>query len=380
MKSFRIPLRFFLRYLLTAATVSTCGLLPSLAVAQDPSEADASASAAGGVVISDKARSHFRAGVNLLQDPDGARYEEAYRQFVTAYQDSPSWKILSNLGLTAMKLERDGEAIEAFETYLKEGGSELDEQERTQISRDLETLQASVSTLEITASPSDVRIIDERLATGGSVLNEYSVPASGKLTLKIRSGRHKVTARLSGHDDATWELQASPATTQEHTFDLNRPDATPVATAAARAAHADAAPQDSGPSSGGPSGLRIGSYVALGVGVAALGVGTFFAFDSKKAAKNVEELCGGNPAQCEVDPGSDESDEVNEENDRAGSSKTLAIVGFAVGGAAIATGVTLFILSMKDGKSTAQLQQERQTQRPLTPYVGWGQLGLTGRF
>jgi hypothetical protein len=31
------------------------------------------------VVISDDARAHFSAGVNLLQDPDGARYEEAYR-------------------------------------------------------------------------------------------------------------------------------------------------------------------------------------------------------------------------------------------------------------------------------------------------------------
>ncbi|HYJ09195.1 MAG TPA: hypothetical protein VEX18_09295, partial [Polyangiaceae bacterium] len=69
--------------------------------------------AAADVPISDNARAHFNAGVSLLQDPDGARYEEAYREFQAAYADSPSWKICGNLGITAMKLERDGEAIDA---------------------------------------------------------------------------------------------------------------------------------------------------------------------------------------------------------------------------------------------------------------------------
>ncbi|HKY36226.1 MAG TPA: hypothetical protein VJN18_09825, partial [Polyangiaceae bacterium] len=45
---------------------------------------------AADVVISDKARAHFTAGVSLLQDPDGARHEEAYREFQAAYADSPS--------------------------------------------------------------------------------------------------------------------------------------------------------------------------------------------------------------------------------------------------------------------------------------------------
>src|SRR5678815_3697575 len=56
--------------------------------------------------ISPQARAHFRAGVNFLDDPDGARYGEAYREFKAAYALSPSWKIIGNIGLTAMKLER----------------------------------------------------------------------------------------------------------------------------------------------------------------------------------------------------------------------------------------------------------------------------------
>src|SRR5436189_1139190 len=92
------------------------------------------------VVISDEARAHFSAGVNLLQDPDGARYEEAYREFKAAYATSPSWKILGNLGLSAMKLERDGEAIEAYRKYLTDGGNQVDTDERAQFTRDLSTL------------------------------------------------------------------------------------------------------------------------------------------------------------------------------------------------------------------------------------------------
>ena len=69
--------------------------------------------------VSDAAKKHFQAGVDLLTDPDGARYEEALREFRAAYADSPSWKILSNLGLSAMKLERNGEAIEVHPTGLR---------------------------------------------------------------------------------------------------------------------------------------------------------------------------------------------------------------------------------------------------------------------
>jgi hypothetical protein len=56
------------------------------------------------VPISADARSHFTAGVNLLQDPDGAKYEAAYGEFKAAYQISPSWKILGNVAVAAWSI------------------------------------------------------------------------------------------------------------------------------------------------------------------------------------------------------------------------------------------------------------------------------------
>lgn len=202
---------------------------PTLAQeAAEPAEAEAGDGEADGeakpeVEITDKARSHFKAGVNLLQDPDGARYEEAYAQFKAAYAESPSWKILSNLGLTAMKLEKDGEAIDAFKTYLEEGGDQISEAERAQTQRDLDTLQASVVTLTITASPEGVKLIDERITNrGGDVMNQYAMP-EGELTLRVRPGTHKITARLNGYEDSTWEFTAAAASSHEHSFELQKP-------------------------------------------------------------------------------------------------------------------------------------------------------------
>lgn len=197
-----------------------CGLLLSAAPA-----------VAEEVQITDEARQHFKAGVNFMQDPDGARYEEAYREFKTAYAASPSWKILGNLGITAMKLERDGEAIDAMERYLNEGGDELPSEERAQFERDLSTLKASVVHVRLSSVPPGATVTDERVPVqGANVINRYTLP-EGELSLGIRTGHHRMVARLEGYEDAVWEFDAAPGAEQAHSFELQPPAqaAAPVA-------------------------------------------------------------------------------------------------------------------------------------------------------
>jgi hypothetical protein len=187
----------------------------------------ASSAHAQDVQVSDSARQHFKTGVAYLKDPDGARYEEAYREFRAAYADSPSWKILGNLGITAMKLERDGEAIDAFEKYLAQGGQQIDAAERAQMESDLLTTKAGVVNVSITASPAGVTITDERQPlTGRPVTNRYDVAADGTLHVGIRRGRHKITASLDGYVDQSWELDAEPGPEQPHQFALQQTPAT----------------------------------------------------------------------------------------------------------------------------------------------------------
>ncbi|MDF2696054.1 MAG: hypothetical protein K0S65_4437, partial [Labilithrix sp.] len=115
-----------------------------------------------------EARKHFQAGVNLLDDPDGARYEEAYHAFHKAYALSKSPKVLGNIGFCSLKLERDGEAIDSYTAYLRDS-KDVDERERAQIERDLATLSSTVATIKATTRKQGSWVlVDTREQTRGT--------------------------------------------------------------------------------------------------------------------------------------------------------------------------------------------------------------------
>ncbi|NUP04756.1 MAG: hypothetical protein HOW73_01715 [Polyangiaceae bacterium] len=172
------------------------------------------------VPVSEEAREKFRAGVALLQDPDGARTEEAYLAFKAAYAISPSPNILGNLGLCAMRLERDEEAINAYTTYL-EKGSNIEAGERQQIESDLKTLKNTLSRLELKIDPGQAQILDERQpSVGPPIKNRYGpAPAEG-LKLGLRAGRHRITVALDGYREQTFEIELSPGKTETKAIKL----------------------------------------------------------------------------------------------------------------------------------------------------------------
>jgi hypothetical protein len=181
------------------------------------------------VPITDEARQHFRAGVNLLEDPEGARYEEAYREFKAAYAAAASYKILGNLGLCAMKLERDGEAIEAYSKYL-EHKDEIDPGEVKQISTDLQTLKSGAFHVSLTIQPTGAIVEDVRVpARGEPIRNQYG-PVDAPLEIGIRPGHHQMRLRLAGYQDTSWEFDATAGGSDAKTFELKQVEAAhPVA-------------------------------------------------------------------------------------------------------------------------------------------------------
>jgi hypothetical protein len=322
------------------------------------------AAAAADAPISDEARKHFELGVSHMKDPDGARYAEAYVEFRAAYAASPSWKILGNLGITAMKLERDGEAIEAFQKYLAESGEELDPDERRQVESDLKTLQGTLVSITLESAPDGATIVDERTPiTGSPVVNRYG-PLRGPMTIGVKAGRHRFRAELEGYEQANWELDAKAATQEQHKFQLEVVKAAPIGGGGGGSSTVQ-------PSGG--SGARIGAYVALGVGVVGLAAGTLFSLQSKSKADDADKLCGGDRSACRLDATSSEADRVRGLNDDAGSARTMSIVGFAVGGVGVAAGVTLLILS---GSSSS----ESKAKASVTPWIGYRSAGVVGRF
>ncbi len=326
------------------------------------------AALAADVPISEEARAHFKAGVNLLEDPDGARNEEAYREFKAAYQASPSWKILGNLGICAYRLERDGEALTAFEKYLQEGKKEIDAAERAQVERDAQTVRAGIVRVSLASEPAGATVLDERIPnSGGSIRNPY--PAlSAPTELGVRAGRHRFVASLPGRPDSVWEVDLEPGQKSQHTFVFAPPVAGPTPAAAPPS---PPPPSDSTvalDTSGGNS-LRTWSYVSVGVGVVGLGVGTGFALGAKSNHDEANEFCPSFP--CPLTQA--QANVRNDLKSDGDSKKTLSIVGFALGGVGLATGVTLFVLS------------GRQKEPPTTgtwvrPLVGLGSVGVVGGF
>lgn len=306
--------------------------------------------------ISAEARAHFNAGVSFLQDPDGARFEEAYREFKEAYAASHSWKVLGNLGITAMKLERDGEAIQAFTAYLKEGGAELDSDEKAQVERDLAMLTASASKVTLTTSPAGASILDERIsANGGVVLNSYG-PVDGPLDIQVRAGRHRFTAKFDGKVASVWEVELSPKQAVARSLTLgdvptsksSAPVTTPVVPPAA-------------------NGLRIASYAVLGVGVAGLAVGSYFGVTSRKKFDETNALC---PSSGTCTLTTAESRKRDDLSKQAENNQMFSIIGFAAGGVGVAAGITLFVLSRSEKEPNAQARL----------YVGPSELGIVGGF
>ncbi len=327
--------------------------------------------------VSENASRRFSQGVRHMTGQDPDRYEKAYREFKAAYADSPSWKILGNLGICANELERDGEAIDAFKGSLERGGKELSADERKQFTEDLQLVESGSATLTIQTAPDGAWIVDERLPdSGSSVLNRYG-PTSGPLTLRVRAGHHRIRAELSGYEGEVWEFSTTAGSSVTHAFDLRRAHVPSEAAADASSEPFD----DRLGSSGGSSGWRVGSYVAFGLGAVGVGAGTWFlidGFDKRKQADQLFVECSmmqpGGADGCAptspLGPGA-----IKAEADEA-DAFTRSLVGYIAGGAFVTAGLVMFLVSPSEAESGAKGREKAA----LTPWLGPQGFGVSGRF
>jgi hypothetical protein len=325
------------------------------------------------VPISENANQRFEEGVRYLSTQDADRYERAYREFKAAYADSPSWKILGNLGIVAQELERDGEAIDAFKGYLEGGGKELSAQERAQFKKDLALIESGYITVDIQSKPKGAWIVDERLPeVGRSVVNRYG-PTSGPLKLRVRAGHHLVRAELAGYSSDSWEFSEEPGASVSHRMTLR-----PTETASEAPVRHGSKEADLPSSKAGSPALRTASYVAFGLGAVGVAAGTWFYFDGKDKSRQADAAftrCQqANGGACPEDSDNALSRTASRLENAEGAALTRSLIGFVSGGALLTTGVVLFV--MGSGESDAK---ERE-QASILPWIGPGSLGLSGRF
>ncbi len=299
----------------------------------------------GEAEVTPDAREQFRLGVSLLQDPDGARYDEAFKAFLKAYELSPSWKILGNLGLCAMKSERYAEGIEAYERYLAQSGDGLDPAERKQVERDLRIMKSTSGTLTLLVQGAASATVEDTRTrnVGGAVVNQYDVPADGRLVLTLATGKHSLVVEGEGKR-ASLQVVVQAGASTEQTVVLSA-DASAPASAHSTSAHSPSSaglqPVESTQEESSASGLRTAGLIVGGVGVAALVGGGITGFIGLGKKSDLDDKCPN--GECRYSTGEEKSSLESDKDSLAtlGTITTALLIG---GSALTATGVTLFVL------------------------------------
>lgn len=312
------------------------------------------------------ARMHFANGVELVQS-NPPNYQDAFRQFQLAYEKTHgSWKVMGNLGLCALKLERDGEALAYYQGYLQQGGDEINPDERAHIEREMLLIQGNMATIEITTSEPDVRLAVSR--QGSSVPVQIYEQEDSFSELGLRAGTLKITATNAAGKTLEWQKTVAAGETVAHEFDFAAKEPVPPAEAAGPTVPA----RDSSAASSKMSGLRISGIVSAGVGVAALGGGAVLgALSQSKETKARDECINDICRQATKD-----------DFDSAKTMATVANVLFISGGVLAAAGITLIIVGKNEPESaeTAALVLPKSTFRmELSPVAQAGGGGLFAR-
>lgn len=149
--------------------------------------------------------------------------------------------------------------------------------------------------------------------------------ASAGTRVPIDPGDHALEARAPGRSTWTTRVRINEGPSERTVI------VPPLAADAETSARTAALPSAEPPPSDGAH--RAIGWVAIGVGAAALGAGTFFGVRTLSEKSTVDEHCIG--SRC---------DDVGlRANESAHDSATLSTIGFVVGGAAVVTGVVLLL-------------------------------------
>lgn len=279
--------------------------------------------------LSAEGKKHFLAGVAYVDDPSGSKWEEALKEFRLAYAETPTSKLLNNVGLCALNLERDGEAIEAFKGYLAGGGeADLKPKQRQQIEKDIATLSASLVKVSVQAEPAELTLIDKRENAKGEVVSNVYQVKGGSASLGLHPGRHKITAEAPGFVTAEWVIDAEPASTHSHDFKLEpekvdspEPVAAPQPTNAVEPTPVSEAPKSTARR------IPTGVYIGLAATGVFAGTATATGLIAMKKSKDLDKITDQAAAE-----------------DAKGPVKTWALVtDIAIGAAVVSAGATAYL-------------------------------------
>jgi tetratricopeptide (TPR) repeat protein len=92
------------------------------------------------------AEARFQRGVTLYSDGD---FAQALLEFRRAYQASPDFRVLYNIGLTEFQMGDYAAAYRTLSRYLSEGGAAVPEDRKRTVTAELQKLELRVGKLDV---------------------------------------------------------------------------------------------------------------------------------------------------------------------------------------------------------------------------------------
>lgn len=136
----------------------------------------------------DDARNHFTRAVELFKEGD---FRAALIEFQRAYDASPNYKVLYNLGQTNLELQDYAGALRAFRGYLDGGGREIAPARRTQVEGDLKRLESRVARVDVVVNVEGADVTIDDVSVGKSPLSAPVLVSAGRR----KSRRRKLGSR-----------------------------------------------------------------------------------------------------------------------------------------------------------------------------------------
>ena len=134
----------------------------------------------------EEARAHFHMAVNFYKEGD---FQAALVEFKRAQEASPHYKVLFNLGQTALELQDYVGALDYLQDYLAQGGAEITSERKAEVDAMLSKLKTLIAQMKISVNVDGAEIFVDNAPVGTS-------PLMGPI--RVSAGRVKVTALKNG--------------------------------------------------------------------------------------------------------------------------------------------------------------------------------------
>jgi hypothetical protein len=274
-----------------------------------------------------KARALFKTAVEKF---DAGDYEGAVALFREAYGLNPSWKLLYNIGQCEAALKRHGEALEAFEQYLSQGGDDVPADRREEVLAEVKRLRELSGSVEIVAPKGAV------VWVGG--VERGRAPLSGRI--RVAAGvDHAVRVELDG--EVLLDRAVRVGGGENLVIDANpAPAAAAPAVVAEPASQPAPAAADDGKAARDKA-IRTAAWAAVGAGAAMLIAGAVTGGLALDADDGIQTGC----------PGGDCPPSEHDALDRRDALATATDVLVPVGAAIAATGAVLLIVFRKQERA-----------------------------